>query len=771
MKIEVVGGGPGGLFFALLAKRDNPGWDITVHERNRPGDTFGFGVVFSDETLGNFMQQDAPTYRRITENFAHWEDIEVRYRGEAIRCGGHGFSGIARMRLLAILQERCTDLGVTLRFETEVTDFGRFAGADLIIGADGVNSTVRDRYRAHFKPRVDLRENKFVWLGTTKTFGPFTFIFRPNEDGWFYVHAYQYAKDATTWIVETHAETWRRAGLDAATEADTIAYFEEMYARELDGHRLLANRSLWRSFPMVSNERWSHDNVVLLGDAVHTAQFSIGSGTKIAMEDAIALRDALATAADVPGALTAYEAARRDEVARLQRTAYTSLEWYEHARRYNFMEPTQYVFGFLSRTKGMTYENLSLRDPGYGMAIDRWCAGRAREQGFDVPADPPPKPMFTPFRLRGMRLENRVVVSPMCQYSAEDGMPNEWHLVHLGGLAAGGAGLLFTEMTDVSRDGRITPGCAGMYRPEHVDGWRRIVEFVHRHSRAKFGMQLAHAGRKGSTKRAWEGLDEPLDAGNWPLISASPIPFLPGSQVPKEMDRADMDRVRDDFSRAAAQADEAGFDLLEIHMAHGYLLSSFLSPLTNIRDDGYGGSIENRLRFPLEVFDAVRVVWPAEKPISVRISATDWVEEGGQTGDDSVLVARCLKAHGCDIIDVSAGQTTPDADPVYGRMFQTPFSDQIRHEAGIPTMAVGSITSADQVNTIVAAGRADLCALARAHLTDPHFTLQAAAHYGHRDQAWPAQYLTAKAQAERLAQRENERIAELLAEAKPPTHH
>ena len=785
MKIHVIGGGPSGLYFALLMKKADPSHDITVFERNRPNDTFGFGVVFSDETLDGFMDHDPESYQEFTKSFAYWQSIEVRYRDQAIRAGGHGFCGMWRVALLDILQRRCESLGVGLRYETEIGDPETLRQqCDLLVGADGLNSQVRERYKDHFRPSIDFRKTKFVWLGTTKTFGPFTFIFKENEHGWFYVHAYQYAKDATTWIVETHEDTWRKAGLDTATEEETAAYCEKLFADELEGHRLLSNLSIWRNFPMVSNERWRYKNVVLMGDAVHTAQFSIGSGTKIAMEDAIALCEALThcdsptqgdpptrEGSDVERALAVYEEKRKDEVARLQRTAYTSLQWYENARRLNDFDPPQYAFNFFSRTKGMTYENLGLRDPGYIERTTRWFAEKtAREGRFEISKEPPPPPMFLPFRLREMELANRVVVSPMCQYSAAEGVPDEWHLVHLGGLAVGGAALVFTEMTDVSPEGRISPGCTGLYTGGQEDAWRRIVEFVHGHSQAKICMQLGHAGRKGSTKLPWEGEHEALDSGGWEVFSASPIPFLPHGQVPREMTRGDMDTVRDQFTSAARRAGRAGFDMIELHMAHGYLFSCFISPLTNLRGDQYGGSLENRMRFPLEVLRAVREVWPEDKPLSVRISATDWVDDGGLTGEDAVEVARALGGAGCDIVHVSAGQTTTRAEPVYGRMFQTRFSEQIRLEAGIPTIAVGSITTPDQINTIILAGRADLCALARPHLSDPHFTLRAAAHYGYERQAWPQQYLAGEAQGLRLAVQHRERELELRLAARPSVH-
>ena len=754
MRIVVVGAGPAGLYFSILMKKADPEHDITIYERNRADDTFGFGVVFSDETLGRFRAYDAETYERITSGFAYWDAIEVHAKGAVVRSGGHGFAGIYRVELLKILQERCADLGVTMRFESEVSDVEQFRDADLVLAADGINSAVRERYQEHFRPTFDWRKNKFVWLGTTKYFSSFLFSFRETPHGIFQLAAYSYDRGLATIVVEATEETWRRAKLDKASEADTLAFCQDVFADELDGHPLLANRSVWRTFPTIRNERWHHGNIALIGDALHTAHYSIGSGTKLAMEDAIALFDAFQSCPDdVDGALDRFEAERCLEVEITQRAADFSLVWFENVERYWRMEPMQLAFSLLSRSKQVTYENLKLRDAPYIDGVDRWWAGHVRaSQGFDVPLEPARPPMFTPFRLRDMVVDNRVVVSPMDQYCAVDGVPGEWHLVHLGGLARGGAGLVITEMTCVSAEGRITLGCTGIYAPEHVAAWKRIVDFVHAHSRARIALQLGHCGRKGSTGLGWEGADEPLAHGNWPVYSASPVPYTPRHQVPIEMDRAKMREVREAFVAAAEMAEAAGFDALELHCAHGYLLSSFLSPLTNGRGDRYGGTPANRLRYPLEVLEAVREAWPAHKPISVRISATDWAE-GGLGGDDSVRIATALAAHGCDIVHVSAGQTTIEAQPLYGRMFQTPFADQIRNEAGIPTIAVGNITSPDQINTIIAAGRADLCALGRPHLTDPHFTLRAAAHYGYADQVWPNPYIPARDQALRLAAR------------------
>jgi anthraniloyl-CoA monooxygenase len=744
VKIVSIGGGPAGLYFGILMKKADPSHDITVLERNRPDDTFGFGVVFSDATLENFAEADRESYEEITRAFAHWDDIDIHYQGQVLTSTGHGFSGLSRQRLLDILHRRCRQLGVTLEFQQEVSDVAPFADADLILAADGVNSAVRARYAQHFRPRVDARPNRFVWLGTTFPFPAFTFLFKESEHGLWRVHAYRYDARHSTFILEATEGTWRRAGLPGASEDDTLAFTERLFARELDGHRMLKNRSLWRGFPTVGNERWHWRNLVLIGDAAHTAHFSIGSGTKLAMEDAIALSRALQQYRNVPSALAAYEDERRPLVESAQRAALVSLEWFEQTERYyGRLEPLQFAVSLLTRSLRVTHENLRVRDPKFVETVDRWFAAKAADQsGLRVAAPPAPPPMFTPFRLRDLVLANRVVVSPMCQYSAEDGAPGDWHLVNLGSRAVGGAALVVAEMTDVSREGRISPGCTGMYKPEHVAAWQRIVDFVHRHTPARIALQLAHAGRKGSTRRLWEGIDEPLPDGNWPLISASPIPYLPQSQVPKEMDRSDMDRVREQFVQAARMAEEAGFDLLELHMAHGYLLSSFISPLTNIRRDQYGGPLAHRMRYPLEVFAAVRAAWPRSKPMSVKISATDWAP-GGLSAEEAVEVALMLKEHGCDLITVSTGQTVPHAQPVHGRLYQTPFSDRIRHEAGIPTATVGNISSHADVNSTLAAGRADLCVLARAHLYDPYWTRHAAWEQGY-DLPWPSQYVSVK---------------------------
>src|SRR3954470_6558586 len=726
MRTAIVGGGPSGLYLSILLKKLDPSHEVTVYERNAPDDTFGFGVVFSDETLTSFEAADRETYDEITRRFARWAEIDVHYRGEVLTSGGHGFSALARVDLLGVLQRRAAGLDVDLRFRTEVDGAGLEDEFDLVVAADGVNSTLRRRHADAFGPSLDRRKAKYAWFGTDLVFDAFKFFIKETEHGVVQVHGYPYSDAMSTFIVETTPRAWRGLGLDRASEEESLAICEDLFADVLDGHRLVPNRSVWIDFVTVRNASWRHRNVVLLGDAAHTAHFSIGSGTKLAMEDAIGLAWAVKeNPGDVEAALAAYESERKPIVESTQRAAQGSLEWFEGIERYMGQEPWIFAFNLLTRSRRITYTELKLRDPGFVADVDAAFDGRP--------------PMFTPFRLRGVELANRVVVSPMDMYSSLDGTPGDFHLVHLGARGLGGAGLVMTEMICVSPEARITPGCGGLYRDEHVGAWARIVDFVHAHGAARIGAQLGHSGRKGSTKLMWEAEDQPLDDGNWPLLAPSPLPYLPGlSQVPREVDRADMDAVRDQFVAAARGAAGAGFDLLEIHMAHGYLLSSFLSPLTNRRTDAYGGDLASRVRFPLEVFEACRAAWPAARPMSVRISATDWVP-GGFDADQAVAFARLLKHAGCDAIDVSTGQVWPEQRPAYGRSYQTPFADRIRHEAGIPTIAVGAISSYDDVNTIVLAGRADLCAVARPHLYDPHWTLHAAADQEF-DVEWVPQY-------------------------------
>jgi anthraniloyl-CoA monooxygenase len=768
MKVAIIGGGPAGLYSAILLKKQRPEAEITVYERNRDDDTFGFGVVFSDATLDNFEKYDPQSYRRITEEFAYWDDIAVHFRGTVHRVGGNGFCGCSRRKLLLILQERARELGVTLMFETEIADEARFADADLIVIADGINSRFREKHIAHFQPEVDLRSNIFAWMGSTRPLDAFTFIFQETEWGPFIAHAYQYEAGRSTWIFETDPETFERAGLAGLDERQSADRMAGIFGWFLQGHPILTNRSMWRNFPMIRNQRWVKDNMVLLGDAKASAHFSIGSGTKLAMEDAIALADAVYRSPTVAAALQAYEQGRREEVEKTQHAADVSLVWFEHVDRFWEFDPVQFAFGVMTRAKAITYDNLTLRAPDFVCEVDKAFAKQVRASGFDVDVEKPLAPMFQPFRLREMTLENRAVVSPMCMYSAKDGMPQDFHLVHYGSRALGGAGLIFTEMVCVGRDARITPGCAGLWNDEQQAAWGRIVDFVHANSAAKICLQLGHAGRKGATRLMWDGMDRPLEEGGWDLISASPIPYFPDSRMPREMDRAAMDAVRSEFVAAAERGQACGFDMLELHCAHGYLLASFISPLTNTRTDAYGGSLENRLRYPLEVFEALRGVWPSHKPMSVRISATDWAE-GGITGDDAVAVARAFAEAGVDLVDVSTGQTVRDSRPVYGRMFQTPFSDQVRNEARVATMCVGNITTADQVNTILAAGRADLVALGRPHLIDPGFTLKAAAWYGAEGVFCPVQYLPGRDQIFRNSVRDRQDFEELKIKAKPKT--
>lgn len=770
MRIAVVGGGPAGLYFALLMKRDWPELTVDVFERNQPDDTFGFGVVFSDQTLDTFKAADSESYAAIRDNFAYWDDIEIHFKGDTFRVPGNGFCGCSRRSLLMLVQARARELGVNLHFGEEIADIEMLKREyDLVVGADGINSRVRENWRERFQPQTDLRPNHFTWMGSTRPFDAFTFFFKETEHGLFIAHCYQYEAGRSTWVLETGPETFAKAGLGAMDEAQSAVFLEGIFAEELQGHRLITNRSLWRNFPMIRCRNWVVENVVLIGDAKATAHFSIGSGTKLAMEDAIALHRAMGQAKlDVAAGLKLFETQRREEVEKTQHAADVSLVWFEELKRFWDFEPLRFAFGLMTRSKAITYDNLALRAPEMVSAVDELVAGglgelaKRRKDGSPVP------PAFQPFKLREMRVENRMTLSPMCQYSAEDGLPGDWHLMHYGSRAIGGPGLVFTEMTCVAPDARITPGCTGLWNDEHEAAWKRIVGFVHANSAAKICLQLGHAGRKGATKLMWEGMDRPLPEGAWPIVSASPLPYYPESQVPREMTRADMDRVLAEFVSAAERGERAGFDMLELHCAHGYLLASFLSPLTNRRTDDYGGSVENRLRFPLEVFRALREVWPREKPMSVRISATDWAE-GGLSAADSVAIAEAFAAEGCDLVDVSTGQTAKESRPVYGRMFQTPFSDRIRNEAEVATMCVGNITSADQVNTIVAAGRADLVALGRPHLADPSFVLRAAAWYG-VDVEQPVQYQPGKDQLMRNTPREREELQELKLKAKPSRH-
>ena len=798
MKVEVLGGGPAGLYAAILIKKANPNAAIRVIERNAPTDTFGFGIVLSDETLQNLRRADEPSYRNIAQSFAYWDDIHVRYKGHVMTSGGHGFSGLRRLTMLGILQIRAAQLGVEVVYRTDAPSIDDVArNADLVIAADGIASGVREKWKQHFKPATELRSNKFCWLGADMELPGFTYAFKENQHGIWNLHAYMFTKpgDAPqcTFVFETTDEAFKNAGLTVEDEASTAAYCENVFADVLNGHKVLTNRSLWRNFPTIKCEKWSHENVVLLGDAAHTAHWSIGSGTKLALEDAIALNTSITRhtankATGIRAALADYEATRREEADRIQHSANVSLAWFENVRRYWHMHPVQFNFSVMSRSKAITFENMRLRDAKSVAELEEWWneevarteqlapptphardgtqndtndGAKAGEKKRNVP------PMFSPFHLREMKLRNRVVVSPMAQYMAQEGLPGDWHLVHYGARAIGGAGLVFTEMTCPSADARITPGCTGLYNDAQEAAWARIVEFTHANSSAKICMQLGHAGRKGSTQVGWHEMDRPLKnaADNWPLISASALPYDDGNQVPREMTRADMERVRDDFVAATRRAAACGFDMLELHMAHGYLLASFISPVTNQRIDDYGGALDNRLRWPLEVWDAVRAVWPVERPMSVRLSATDWIP-GGITPADTVEVAKIFKAHGADLIDVSSGQTDPASKPVYGRMFQAQFAEQVRYEAGIATMAVGAITTADQVNTLLASGRADLVALARPHLADPHFTLHAAAEYDQRDAGWPKQYLSGAQQAHTLALRVKQDAAQKDAEAK-----
>ncbi len=759
MRIACLGGGPGGLYFAISAKLRQPDWDIVVFERNRADDTFGWGVVLSDESLDNLHDNDPISAATIKQHFAYWDDIALHHCGEKMLSTGHGFCGIGRQRLLLILQERARELGVDLRFETEVGSASIYADEfDVVIASDGLNSTTRNEFAEIFKPDIDQRLCQFVWLGTHQKFDDaFTFIFEETEHGWIWAHAYQFDNDTATFIVECSQATFDAFGFGELNQEESIAICENIFKDHLGGHALMTNAnhirgSAWIRFPRVLCERWYHKNIVLLGDASATAHFSIGSGTKLALESAAELANSLFEEDGIESAFQRYEERRKLEVLRLQSAARNSMEWFESVERYLHLDPVQLNYSLLTRSQRISHENLRLRDANWLNSAEKWFQEQAGV-GSNEPVRPP---MFSPYQLREMHLKNRIVVSPMAQYKAVDGCPTDWHLIHYGERAKGGAGLLYAEMTCISPAGRITPGCPGLYAPEHEMAWRRLTDFVHTETDAKICCQIGHSGRKGSTQVGWEEMDMPLANGNWELISASPIPWSPENATPREMTRADMDVIRDEFANAAKMAERAGFDMIELHAAHGYLISSFISPLSNNRYDEYGGSLENRMRYPLEVFEAMRTVWPTEKPMSVRISASDWAGDDGVTPDEAVKIAHIFRNVGADIIDVSAGQTSTEAEPVYGRMFQTPFSDRIRNDAKVATMAVGNIYEPDHVNSILMAGRADLVCLARPHLADPYWTFHAATQLGDRHENWPLPYEAGRDQTWRLSDRELE---------------
>jgi len=767
MKIACVGAGPAGLYFAISMKLRDPSHDITVFERNAPGVTFGWGVVFSDQTVENLQANDPKSAKVIADEFAHWDDIDVHFGGETITSSGHGFIGIGRKRLLEILQDRARELGVGIEFNAECDPADpKWSDYDLVIASDGINSRFRDAYEDAFGVDVETRANKFVWLGTSKVFGAFTFAFEKTEHGWIWAHAYRFAPDCSTFIVECSEETWASFGFDRMDQAEAIAACEKLFAKYLDGHSLMSNAAhlrgsaAWLNFRRIKCERWSAGNVILLGDAAHTAHFSVGSGTKLALEDAIKLAQVLnRSGLSLEAAMDEYVAERNLEVLKLQNSARNSTEWFETLERYTHFEPLQFAYSLLTRSQRISHENLRLRDRAWLEGVERWFWQRATDGRSNKTAPP----MFAPFKMREMTVENRITVSPMAMYSAVDGTPNDFHFVHYGERAMGGAGLVFTEMTCVSPEGRISPGCTGMWNDDHAAAWKRIVHFVHANSKAKICLQLGHSGAKGSTRVGWEGDNMPLVDGNWPVMAASDVAWSPVNQVPLAMTRADMDAVREQFVAAVQMGLHAGFDMIELHAAHGYLLSGFLTPLQNRRTDEYGGSLENRLRYPLEVFAAMRAGWPSDRPMSVRISATDWAGDNGITPDEAVEIAEAFASEGADLIDVSAGQTWAGAQPVYGRMFQTPFSDKLRNEGKLATMAVGNIYEPDHANSILAAGRADLVALARPHLIDPFWTLRAAAQLDYRDVHVPPQYLNGMSQLARNLKREAEAAAALRA--------
>ncbi len=778
MKISVVGGGPGGLYFSILTKKQRPDWEIEVFEQNQPDDTFGFGVVFSDETLNEFLSRDAATYELIRDEFAYWDDVAIHYKGNEIRCRGNGFCGTSRKTLLQILHKRCRELGVVLNFGVQIKPeelSEQFPDSDIIIASDGINSAIREYFKEDFKPSISLKSNRFCWMGSTRPMAEFNYFFKETPYGIICAHCYQYQDDASTWVFEMDDACWRGHQFSEFDEDASKHKLEALFSEELLGHPLILNRSYWRQFPRIFCDQWWCGNIVILGDAKASAHFSIGSGTKLAMECGIALSDAVLEHGEVSvqKAFDTYNKLRRTPCQITQHNADVSLAWFEHMSRSWDMEPMQFAMVVMCRAKSITYDNLKLRDEKFVReADDEWYERHFLQTGEDV-RESRPTPMFTKFHLRKMELSNRVVMSPMAQYSAdEDGNPTDWHKVHYGSHALGGMGLIFTEMTCPSADARITPGCPGLWTDTHEDKWKEIVDFIHASGTTKVCMQLGHAGRKGSTQLGWDKMDWPLPNSdqNWPLFSASPIPWMEGvSAVPAQLDRAQMNKVKADFVQATIRAARAGFDMLELHCAHGYLLASFLSPLTNQRDDGYGGPIEQRLRYPIEVFSAMRDVWPKDRPMSVRVSGSDW-KKGGLDESDLFAIAEAFRDAGCDLIDVSSGQTVPDQSPVYGRMFQSHLAEAVRNVPKIATMAVGAITEAAQINTLLHTRRADLVALGRPHMWNPYFTHQAAAWYGVKTQPWPKQYYAGADQAFREQTKSREKLLDLQIKASPSKH-
>ena len=762
MRVACLGGGPAGLYFAISMKLKNPSHDVVVIERNQPNDTFGWGVVLSDDALDNLELNDPKSAKLIRDNFAYWDDIAVVHDGVRTVSGGHGFAGIGRKRMLMLLQQRARELGVEMKFSTEFDSVKSYQKKyDLVVACDGINSRVRAEYETQFQPDIDIRECKFIWLGTHQKFDDaFTFIFEKTQHGWIWAHVYQFDETTATFIVECQQDTWDRWGFEGMSKEEIVETCRTIFKTHLDGHDLMSNAehlrgsAVWMNFPRVICEKWYHENVVLMGDAAATGHFSIGSGTRLAFDSAISLANYIHSEPDLSAAFERYQQERRLEVLRLQSAARNSLEWFEQVERYLDLDPVQFNYSLLTRSQRISHENLRLRDKDWLTSAEKWFQTKA-----GVAADAPIRaPMFAPYKLRDMHLNNRIVVSPMAQYKAVDGCPNDWHLIHYGERAKGGAALVYTEMTCVSDTGRITLGCPGLYRSEHETAWKKLTDFVHQETDAKMCCQIGHSGRKGSTNLGWQGMEEPLASGNWDLISASAIPWSDANATPRAATPDDMDEICQQFGASTLMAERAGFDMIELHAAHGYLLSSFISPASNTRTDDYGGSLDNRLRFPLRVFEEMRRVWPKEKPISVRISAHDWIGASGVTPDEAVKIAKAFFEAGADIIDVSAGQTTTDAQPIYGRMFQTPFSDRIRNETGIATIAVGNIYEADHANSILMAGRADLVAVGRPHLADPYWTLREGSKIGSRSETWPLPYLAGRDQAWRLADREAEMI-------------